>query len=149
MVAGIIVSVIFVALFGSRLFQPAESEAPGADKPVCNLLAGPCEWQLQTGLWKVALDVMVDGEQGTEYLLTVHAPGTPERFLAVLRGESMYMGEYPVPLRMDDDGRYSARFAAPLCTTGSEMVWRIDLQQGQQPFPGTVPLKLIFQAGDH
>lgn len=148
-VAGIIVSIILLGLFGFRWLQTAQNEAPGAGKAVCDLLAGPCEWQTETGLWKVDLDDMVEGEQGKEYRLTVHAPKAPERFLAVLRGESMYMGEYPVPLRREDDGQYSAQFAAPLCTTGSEMVWRVDLQQGQQPLPETAPLKLIFRAGDH
>ena len=148
-VAGIIVGVISVVLLGSQWLQTADSDASGNDYPVCDLLAGPCEWQTETGLWKVDLNVMVNGEQGTEYLLSVDAPKALERFLAVLRGESMYMGEYPVPLRREDDGRYSAHFAAPLCTTGSEMVWRIDLQRGQQPLSETVPLKLIFQARDH
>ena len=87
--------------------------------------------------------------QSTEYQLTVNAPMSPGRFLAVLRGESMYMGEYPVPLRQDENGKYSAHFTAPLCTTGSEMVWRVDLQKGQKPLAETAPLKLVFQAGAH
>lgn len=69
----------------------------------------------------------------------------PERFLAVLRGESMYMGEYPVPLMPDDKGGWNARFTAPFCTTGSEMQWRIDLQSGQRPV-GAPPARLTFWA---
>jgi len=83
-----------------------------------------------------------------EYQLTVVTPERPERFLAVLRGESMYMGEYPVPLGNRTGNEYSARFTAPFCTVDATMTWRIDLQQGQQPI-GNIPVKLVFQAEPH
>lgn len=145
---GFIAGLISVVIFGSLWLKATDSDAPGSEQPVCDLLAGPCEWEVKSGLWQVELGVTGDEGQGTEYQLTVYAPTAPERFLAVLRGESMYMGEYPVPLRSEGDGSYSARFTAPLCTTGSEMVWRIDLQQGQNALSEPAPLKLVFQTQD-
>lgn len=146
--AGFIVGLISVVIFGSLWLKTTDSDASGTEQPVCDLLAGPCEWEMKSGLWQVELEVMSGEGHGTEYQLTVYAPTAPERFLAVLRGESMYMGEYPVPLQSKGDGRYSAHFTAPLCTTGSEMVWRIDLQQGQNSLSEPAPLKLVFQTQD-
>ncbi|MGO1501605.1 MAG: hypothetical protein ACTHWH_10050 [Marinobacter sp.] len=148
-VVGFIVAIISVVVFGFRGLQRADNPTAGTSQPVCDLLAGPCEWDMDAGLWQVELQTLGDEGQSTEYQLTVHAPTEPERFLAVLRGESMYMGEYPVPLQRNDDGEYSAHFTAPLCTTGSEMVWRVDLKKGQQPLAEAVPLKLVFQAKGH
>lgn len=148
-VVGFILGLISAAIFGSRWQQFGDDQPVATNKPACNLLAGPCEWETNSGPWQVNLAVMDSQEQGTEYQLTVHAPVSPQRFLAVLRGESMYMGEYPIPLRRDEKGKYSAHFTAPLCTTGSEMVWQVDLQTGQQPLAETAPLTLTFQAGEH
>lgn len=145
-IVGFIIGLFSAVLLGTDWLQTAENDASETDQPVCDLLAGPCEWQTDSGLWKVDLEVLGDKGQGTEYQLTVNAPAEPDRFLAVLRGESMYMGEYPVPLRGENDGSYSAHFTAPLCTTGSEMVWRIDLQQGQIALSEPSPLKLIYRA---
>lgn len=148
-VVGFIVAIILVVVFAFRGLQTTDNPAADTSRPVCDLLAGPCEWEMEAGLWQVELHNLGDQGQGIEYQLTVHAPTAPERFLAVLRGESMYMGEYPVPLQRNEEGEYSAHFTAPLCTTGSEMVWRVDLQKGQQPLAETVPLKLVFQAKGH
>ncbi|WP_417566662.1 hypothetical protein [Marinobacter sp.] len=111
----------------------------------CDLLAGPCQWTTQAGQWEAVIDTVGEGEQGTEYQLTVITPEHPERFLAVLRGESMYMGEYPVPLGNRTGNGYSAIFTAPFCTVDTTMTWRVDLQQGQEPIRD-IPLKLVFQA---
>lgn len=145
----VLVFIIALSLFsvlGTRWLQSEDSQAVIASLPTCDLLAGPCEWQMEAGRWQVALEMLGDEGQGKEYLLTVHTPATPNRFLAVLRGESMYMGEYPVPLRQQESGIYTAHFTAPLCTTGADMVWRIDLQEGQNQLTDSVPLKLVFQA---
>lgn len=144
-----IIALILFAVLGMRWLQSEDNQAANDSLPVCDLLAGPCEWQMKTGRWKVDLDVLGDEGQGKEYLLTVDTSATPDRFLAVLRGESMYMGEYPVPLRQQEGGIYTAQFTAPLCTTGAEMIWRVDLQKGQNPISKPVPLKLIFQAQAH
>lgn len=148
-VLGFILGLISAATFGIRWLQPSDKAHLDSGQPACDLLAAPCEWQTEKGLWKAKLQRLDGGEQGTEYQLTVLTPTAPKRFLAVLRGESMYMGEYPVPMRQKKDGRYTARFSAPLCTTGGEMVWRIDLQEGQKRLSDIAPLKLVFQARDH
>lgn len=148
-VLGFILAFISAVVFGGRWLRPTDKTLPTVDQPVCDLLEAPCEWQTDAGVWKVGLQRLGDGRQGEEYQLSVLTPTAPKRFLAVLRGESMYMGEYPVPMRHEGGDRYSARFSAPLCTTGGEMVWRIDLQEGQKPLSDVVPIKLVFQARDH
>lgn len=148
-VIGFILGLISAAILGSNWLQSGDKQPVTANQPTCDLLAGPCEWETNSGPWRVRLAVTDGQTQGAQYQLAVHAPVSPQRLLAVLRGESMYMGEYPVPLKREDKGKYSAHFAAPLCATGSEMVWRVDLQSGQQPLAETAPLKLIFQAGEH
>ncbi|WP_417514448.1 hypothetical protein [Marinobacter sp.] len=148
-VVGFIVGLISVIVFGPSWLQTTDNKTTDTDQPACDLHAGPCGWETKSGRWQVELETMGDKGQGTEYRLRVNAPTTPDRFLAVLRGESMYMGEYPVPLRIEKEGIYSAHFTAPLCTTGSEMVWRIDLQAGQNALSEPAPMKLTFQAQDN
>ncbi|WP_372998192.1 hypothetical protein [Marinobacter sp.] len=146
-VVGLIAGLVVVVVFGPRMLgdngdDPGNSNATAR----CDLLEeGPCRWTSDSGDWEVSLTRLAEGGQGTEYRLTVTAPERPERFLAVLRGESMYMGEYPVPLGKRSDNDYSARFTAPFCTVDATMIWRIDLQQGQEPI-GDIPVKLVFQA---
>lgn len=148
-VVGLILALTAAVVYGPRMLGDAgdggkqgESGQPTAQ---CDLLAGPCQWTTTAGHWEAALETLGEGEQGTEYQLTVTTPERPARFLAVLRGESMYMGEYPVPLGNHTENEYSARFTAPFCTVDATMTWRVDLQQGQEPI-GDVPLKLVFQA---
>lgn len=151
-VAGLIAGLIAVVIIGQRLSDGSGNNVnqSGNGQPVkeCNLLAGPCQWTTGAGDWQVNLEVSGEGEQGTEYRLNVTTPERPERFLAVLRGESMYMGEYPVPLGNRGGNDYSARFTAPLCTVDSTMTWRVDLQQGQEPI-ADIPLKLVFDTERH
>ena len=142
LVASVIVAVLAVLVFVPRWLRSPE---PAAQMPTCDVLAGPCRWHSDQGEGVVEAEPLGEGDQGTEFRLQVRAPVAPERFLAVLRGESMYMGEYPVPLMPDDKGGWNARFTAPFCTTGSEMQWRIDLQSGQRPV-GAPPARLTFWA---
>lgn len=146
---GFIAALILVVLAGSRLMQNPDGNAKNAGQPECDLLSGPCVWETGAGSWRANLDSLGNKGQGMEYRLTLRTPLAPERFLAVLRGESMFMGEYPVPLRKVEPGEYSAHFTAPVCTTSPEMVWRIDLQKGQQLLFKDTPLKLVFMARDH
>lgn len=143
-VVGLILTLLVVAVFGPQLLRTDAGDG-AATASECNLMAGPCSWSDDAGEWQVELEVVAVDDQGTEYQLTVASPEQPERFLAVLRGESMYMGEYPVPLRRKSDGQYLARFTAPICSTGTDMRWRIDLQEGQDPVSG-VPVKMVFPA---
>lgn len=149
-ITGLILGLVALAVFGQRMFGGADeglaSKQSAAPTAQCDLLqGGPCLWSTEAGDWEVSLNRLGEGAQGKEYRLTVTTPEQPERFLAVLRGESMYMGEYPVPLGNREGKEYSARFSAPFCTQQATMTWRIDLQQGQTPI-ANIPLKLIFQA---
>ncbi|WP_372965667.1 hypothetical protein [Marinobacter sp.] len=142
------VFVFFVAIAALIVFGPSyfgnhvESEA---SYPECDLLAGPCTWTTSEGEWTVSLEPGQDEPLGQLYHLEVSSPSAPDRFLAVLRGQSMYMGEYPIPLRPQASSVYAAEFTAPLCSTGTEMVWRVDLQSGQKKL-GSMPLTLVFRA---
>jgi len=145
-VTGLIIGLVAILVFGPRyLSAPDSGEASESGKPRCDLLERDCQWEGDQGTWLVALKPLGEGDQGTEFELTVTAPEAPDRFLAVLRGESMYMGEYPIPLRQQGSETWTARFTAPFCTTGSEMEWRIDLQSAEEPVGGN-PMKLTFWA---
>ena len=140
-IVGLMGALMSALIVGPRLLKSVDGSNAPVAQGTCDLMAGPCEWRTDEGQWKVALDLLPDGQ----YRLHVVSPLRPERFLAVLRGQSMYMGEYPVPLASQEGGHYQARFAAPVCSTGGDMVWRVDLQQGSEPVPG-VPRVLTFQA---
>ena len=147
---GLIVGLVALVVFGWFMPGDAGNDQNTQDAAArCDLLAeGPCSWSNSSGEWEATLSKLGEGEQGMEYQLTVVTPERPERFLAVLRGESMYMGEYPVPLGNRTGNEYSARFTAPFCTVDATMTWRVDLQQGQEAI-GDIPLKLVFQAEPH
>jgi len=145
-VTGLIIGLVALLVFGPRfLSSPERGEVSGADQPRCDLLERDCQWEGEEGSWLVELKPLGQGEQGTEFQLTVSTPEAPDRFLAVLRGESMYMGEYPISLKHQEGDIWPARFTAPFCTTGSEMEWRIDLQSAEEPVGGN-PMKLTFWA---
>lgn len=146
-VVGLIVGLVAAVVFGPRMLGDASENLWRNGASVqCNLLEeGPCRWSNYAGTWEVSLTRLDDAGQNREYRLTVTTPERPERFLAVLKGESMYMGEYPVPLGNHVGDQYSARFTAPLCTEDTTMTWRIDLQHGQDPIED-IPVKLVFQA---
>ncbi len=124
-------------------------EEQASETPVCDLHMGPCEWKMMGTPWVAELEKGKVGSQGQEYHLRVHTSSNPDRFLAVLKGESMYLGEYPVPLTRAETeagiGVWRATFTAPFCTTDPDMLWRIDLKQGNTVFDD-MPVKLVFQA---
>lgn len=139
---GLLIAAVAILAFAPDYLNEASNEEK---KPPCDLLAGPCSWQTDQGQWQVKLTPGPEGDQGVEYQLQVTVPDAPDRFLAVLRGENMYMGEYPVPLVREESLEYRARFTAPFCTTGSEMIWRIEFQDGQDLIEN-VPSTLVFRA---
>lgn len=145
-VTGLIIGLVALLVFGPQYLSSPESDAvSGSDEPRCDLLERDCQWEGEAGTWLVQLESLGEGDEGKEFRITVTAPEAPDRFLAVLRGESMYMGEYPIPLKHQQGVTWNARFTAPLCTTGSDMEWRIDLQSAEQPM-GASPIKLTFRA---
>lgn len=141
-IVGLVVGAIVLTLFGSRLL---DTTGDTADHPECDLLAGACSWTTEDGEWRLRLQELEEGAQGMEYVLEVSVPKAPDRFLAVLKGQSMYMGEYPVPLVREAPLEYQARFTAPFCTTGADMIWRIEFQDGQERLEN-VPWTLVFKA---
>lgn len=138
----LVIGAIALVTFGWRFM---ETGTEVEDQPQCNLLEAPCEWTTGDGEWRVELIETGTGTQGMEYRLAVNVPKAPDRFLAVLRGQSMYMGEYPVPLVREEPLSYQARFTAPVCTTGADMIWRVELQDGQEKLKN-VPWMLVFRA---
>lgn len=146
-ILGFLVGLMTLLMLVVALFGPADDSTgsqPAAAR--CDLLkAGPCVWNTDAGRWSANLERVRDTSDGTAYRLEVSAPEAPDRFLAVLRGESMYMGEYPVALGQDADNLYTAQFNAPICSVDASMTWRIDLQEGQAPIED-VPVILVFEA---
>ena len=139
--SGVVIAVVGMAFLALQYSRDAEEVA----RAECDLRAGPCVWDTPDGQWQVSLAPQKSAPGQHLYKLAVEAPGAPDRFLAVLRGRSMYMGEYPVPLMQQSDAQFGAEFEAPLCATGSEMVWQIDLQSGQKKLGSVSPI-LFFQA---
>ncbi len=143
LVVGLLLTLLIAAVFGPRLLRTVEPAAGTGAKTECDLDARACSWSDLDGNWHVELKQLMDQDAG--YELTVTGVEAPDRLLAVLQGDSMYMGEYPVPFRRQGDGRYVARFSAPLCSTGSDMRWRLNLQRGQASID-TAPFHMVFQA---
>ncbi|UQG60601.1 hypothetical protein MIH18_01145 [Marinobacter sp. M3C] len=143
---GLIVGVIAVAVLALRWLDGSNSEKTGQQTSTCNLQQSDCDWQQQGQSWRVSLsDITTNNDTENNYRLDIVAPGAPQPLLVVLRGESMYMGEYPVPL-VREGNDYYAEFSAPFCTTGDAMIWRVDLQKGMTPLGDQPPFRLVFQA---
>lgn len=141
---GLLIGVIAITISNSGDI-PWVGGGDSVRKTSCDILAGPCTWSSREGQWSATLEPGEEGSQGVEYHLEIKSPVDPERFLAILRGESMYMGDYPIPLVREEDGHYTASFTAPFCATGTDMIWRIELQNGQQPLEITGD-RLTFNA---
>jgi hypothetical protein len=143
---GLIIVLIAVAVLALRWLDGSISEKTGQQTSTCNLQQSECDWQQQGQSWRVSLsDITTDNDTENNYRLDIVAPGAPQPLLVVLRGESMYMGEYPVPL-VRNGNNYYAEFSAPFCTTGDAMIWRVDLQKGMTPLADQPPFRLVFQA---
>ncbi|WP_228260769.1 hypothetical protein [Marinobacter orientalis] len=146
-----IAGVGILGFFGPRWLMTQADNQPDNSGAVCDLLNDTCQWTQQGNDWDARLVKNGVQAEGTEYRLTVSTDRNLPRLLAVLRGESMYLGEYPVPMTragVAPDGSsqlWKARFTAPFCTTDPEMTWRIDLQQAVDMKP-QMPVKLTFEA---
>lgn len=146
-----IVGVVALGIFGPRWLMSGSDSQPDQGAVICDLLKDTCRWTQQGNHWDAYLEKAGIQEEGTEYRLTVKTNTNLPRLLAVLRGESMYLGEYPVPMAragLAQDGSsalWQARFTAPFCTTEPTMTWRIDLQSGIEA-EIDMPVKLTFQA---
>ncbi|WP_227538008.1 hypothetical protein [Marinobacter vulgaris] len=147
----VVAGVVALGLFGPRWLMSDPNSASGANAVKCDLLNDTCQWTQQGTRWEAHLEKDGVQAEGTEYRLTLKTDAHLPRLLAVLRGESMYLGEYPVPMtragraRDSQKSLWQARFTAPFCTTDPTMTWRIDLQTGIDNKPG-MPVKLTFRA---
>jgi len=143
---GLIIGLIAVAVLTLRWLDSSNSKKTGQQTSTCNLQKSDCDWQQQGQNWRVKLsDITTNNDTENNYRLDIVAPGAPQPLLVVLRGESMYMGEYPVPL-VRDGNDYYAEFSAPFCATGDAMMWRVDLQKGMTPLDNQPPFRLMFEA---
>lgn len=146
-----IAGVVALGVFGPRWLMSGDTGRANHGAVECDILSNTCQWAEQGKSWQARLQKNGIQAEGTEYLLTVQTATNQPRLLAVLRGESMYLGEYPVPMTRagrapDGEGQlWEARFTAPFCTTDPYMTWRIDLQAGMDKTID-MPVKLTFVA---
>lgn len=145
----LIIGLLALAVLGPRWLMSGGTGENSGDLEACQVLEQVCSWENEGRKWSVALARTEAGADGDTLELVVTADNAPERLLAVLRGESMYLGEYPVALKATGNGTWRATFTAPFCTVEPDMTWRIDLQSGQERLEG-VPFRLLFRAsGEH
>ncbi|MFC4259060.1 hypothetical protein ACFOZ5_08475 [Marinobacter lacisalsi] len=146
MVRGLVVIVVMVglaatAVFGYRWLSQQDSADENAEPAsVCYPLRQTCRWQMPEGEAAVAMAPL----EGDELQLDITLPGEPDRAMVILTGESMYMGEYP--FRMENTGeagRFRARFVPPFCSTGDDMIWRVNLRVGTETV--STPFRLLFR----
>lgn len=146
-----ITGVVVLGVFGPRWLMSDNGKQSDRSMAACNLLNDTCRWTEQGTHWDAQMEKQRSGVGEVEYHLTVTTNRDQPRLLAVLRGESMYLGEYPVPMAhagMTPDGEgqlWEARFTAPFCSTEPDMTWRIDLQDNVDQ-KVEMPVKLTFRA---
>lgn len=140
MLRGLLVIVCIAILAAAIVFGPRYlglgDEPATTSAKVCDLDVKSCQWGNGPDAW--SLDLQRTGPAPTDTLrLELRAPASAagdERMIAVLEGQSMYMGQYPVALQRGapNDGhiRFSAQFQAPLCTVDPDMVWKLTLKRG-------------------
>lgn len=144
-VAVLIIGLLALAVLGPKWLM-SSSSSEQVDAAGCDLFEQPCSWSGGENHWQAKLTRLEAGAQGDQLKLLVQTSARPERLTAILKGHSMYLGEYPVPMqRGSEPGRWQAVFTAPFCTIEPTMAWRIELRQGQNPLNG-VPFNLVFNA---
>ncbi|BES71470.1 hypothetical protein RE428_24880 [Marinobacter nanhaiticus D15-8W] len=157
MLRGLLVVVCIAGLVAAIIFGPrylASEDAwvtasHEANAPVCDLDAGTCRWGEGANTW--SLDLERTGPAPTDALqlvLSVPAGAAKgQRMVAILEGQSMYMGQYPVALQQGSpDGnrlRLHAEFQAPLCTVDPDMTWKLTLKRGTEALD--MPMVPTFQ----
>jgi len=140
-----------LGVFGPGWLMSDGGGQVGEPAIACDVLEDNCLWRIDGKHWEAQLSKVGHEAGNTEYRLSVATEENHPRMLAVLRGESMYLGEYPVPMTRsggaDADGKYlwDTRFTAPFCSTDPEMTWSIDLQTSID-VKIEKPVKMIFRA---
>lgn len=138
-----VVAVIATLVILPRLMPGVDTAGPVVR---CNLLTeGGCSWDTGLGRYTATLEQVAREAEGVSHRLHLEGPDTDAQVLAILTGESMYMGEYPVPLNRQGPGQWQATFVAPFCTEEGDMVWKVSLHAGQQALHDN-SLRLLFRA---
>lgn len=141
--ATFVVAIIATLVILPRLMPGMDTAGPVVG---CNLQTdGGCRWDTGQGRYAAVLESGERAAEGVSHTLSLTGPDGEAPVLAILTGESMYMGEYPVPLSRKSAGQWRAEFVAPFCTEDGDMVWKISLYAGQQPLHDG-SLKLWFKA---
>lgn len=132
----LVTGLLALAVLGPRWLLSENSSTDDSARHAsdsCDLLAGVCSWKHDGALWQASMTRT--REDTTElFRLELKGPDTSQRLTGILRGQSMYLGEYPVPLARNEAGDgWSAEFVPPVCTLEPDMTWRIDIHKGQAP----------------
>lgn len=142
---GVLLAVLLALAGALTLFDEA-SDSP--TKPACMVRSQTCHWTSDNRQWRVSLMAPVppqDRESDGLFRISVSSSAAAQRLTAVLSGETMYMGEYPVALHRDKTtADWSATFVPPVCSVDSEMTWRIEFLNGNRRV--AMPVKLVFRA---
>lgn len=147
----IIVGLIALLVLGPRYLRHVSepSEGDAAEVATCDLDFQSCEWSTVDGTWSLSL--VEAGAGGSGRILTVEVPpGVVEDqpLIAVLKGHSMYMGEYPIPLSPNGpSGQLTGNIDPPVCSQDPDMIWSVTLRAGQTPIE--MNTTAIFQANPH
>lgn len=141
---------LFIGLVAVMVLVPdylAREDGAGdiSSLPACRALAGPCEAQSGNDTVRVSLKRIGERAGEPELHLTLYHNSVQSAPVAVLKGDSMYMGEYPLPLRTTaEPGRYETVFTPPFCTIEPDMTWRIELRADGERL--SLPFRVLFDA---
>ncbi|GGY67469.1 hypothetical protein [Marinobacter zhanjiangensis] len=142
LVVAVLVVLVAVAVPGYRWMTTGQG-SQGEDlaaTAVCYPLRETCRWQTPAGEASVSMAAL----EGDELQMDLTLSGVSDPVIAILTGESMYMGEYPLRMeKTDDQDHFRARFVPPFCSTGDDMVWRVNLRVGTEALP--LPVRLVFR----
>lgn len=147
LVVVLVVGLLAAAVLGPRWLMRQTPDNNASALEPCNLITDTCQWWTDGVQWQVSLEELAFDQGLHTYRLQLQTETELPRLHAVLRGESMYLGEYPVVLKPGGSaGQWQATFSAPLCTVQEVMLWRLDLLSGGQQALEGVPFKLVFEA---
>lgn len=141
----LLLALVAATVLGPRRLMP--DQALTETEESCDPLTRSCDWSDSDGDWKVSLQRQHSEGTARQLRLEVKATAAVSGLTAILRGETMYLGEYPVPLTPGDTaGVWQANFTVPVCTLDDRMLWRIDLYHGPTPGVALSPLaKMVFE----
>lgn len=148
MIRAVLAVVLFFAIVVAAWWLPTwlDSSNP-TDATITDLTCRPlsetCQWPTPGGVAELSISPL----PGDEFQLDLRYPEGDGKPFIILTGETMFMGEYPMALQtLDKPGHYRVRFVPPFCTTGDQMVWRVNLRAEGDPV--TLPFRLLFSPAE-